>query len=139
MRRLIACAAIIAGALLLAPGRAWAPPPISSFPAVIVPAPGTSAPSNTRIWVFGSNAPPIDRIGVELTVDGVDAPHQLTAIGCCAVSAILQSAGPGAASATVTGARNAVHTRFTITSSTDVTAPTLNSARLLDDSGGMDR
>lgn len=137
MRRLVACTAIIGGALVLAPGRAWAPPPISAFPSVILPAPGTTAPSNARIWVFGSNAPPVDRIGVELTIDGIVVPNQLAAVGCCAVTATLQNARPGTVSATVTGTRNAVHTTFTLTRSTDVTAPVLDSARLLDDSGGQ--
>lgn len=134
MRRLAPFALLTA--LLLYPRLAFAPPPISAFPASLLPATGV-APLNTRIWVFGADAPPLAQIGLGLTIDGTPAPLDVETLGCCAVRGTLQAARTGSASAVVTSAARDIRTEFRITGAPDHTPPNLLAADLLDTQGRL--
>lgn len=134
MRRLAPLALL--AALLLYPRLAFAPPPISAFPASLLPANGV-APLNTRIWVFGADAPPLAQIGLGLTIDGTPAPLDVEALGCCAVRGTLRAARTGSASAVVTSAARDIRTEFSIAAAPDHTAPSLLAADLLDAQGRL--
>jgi hypothetical protein len=132
--------AIVAAAALAAT-RAGAPPPLSSFPDVIVP-PGLSStalvvPQNARLWLFGDGAPDAANVGLVVTVDGAvidDGP--LERRGCCLVTtAPAWSAGSNVhVLASTASAEREVD--FVVGAVVDAVSPTLSDVVVLDDSGG---
>lgn len=134
MRRLAPLAVL--ALLLLYPRLAFAPPPISAFPASLLPAAGV-APLNTKIWVFGADAPPLAQIGLGLSIEGTPAPLDVEALGCCAIRGTLRAARTGSASAVVTSAARDIRTEFSISAAMDTTPPTLLAADLLDSQGRL--
>ncbi len=119
---------------LLVATRAGAPPPISSFPAVILPKDGSDPPRNTRYWAFGRDAPPLSSVGMALTVNGGALTLDVTAHGCCLVQGRL--AEPLAAADTglftVTSPGAELTSTFLVYDHIDVLPPGLADVSVLD-------
>lgn len=133
MRRVLSLLLLVLAVVVVRP--AFAPPPISTFPAVVLPGIGSSAPLNARVWAFGAGAPAIDRVDFVVRIGGAPVAAELSALGCCAISARVTTATSGEASARVRAGTTELTTQFTFTRTVDVTSPELTSARALDDDG----
>lgn len=118
---------------------AGAPPPVSGFPAELAPDGTTAVPSNTRLWVFGEDAPPLQQVGATATRGGEILDVALTALGCCVVRAELGAplAVDDEVSAVVTSAGGDVSATFVVDRGPDETRPYELVATVLDDSPGV--
>lgn len=121
-------------AALLAASRAGAPPPISSFPAVILPRDGSDPPRNTRYWAFGRDAPPLASVGVALTVNGTPLVLDVSAQGCCLVQGRLtdplNAADTGVFTVSTSGSE--LTSNFVVYDHIDVLPPGLADVTVLD-------
>ncbi len=133
MRRLVPFLLLLPTLLVVRP--AFAPPPISTFPAALLPATGSTAPLNARVWAFGADAPAVDRVDFVVRMGGAPVDAELSALGCCAISARVTTATTGEALARVRGTTTELTSQFTFTATVDVTPPELLSARAIDDDG----
>jgi len=122
---------LFTAAALLIPFDAGASPPLGAFPATLEPGSGT-APSNTRFWAFGTDAPPLRDIGFAVSLDGVPVSVQVEAMGCCVVVATRTATTSGAAYAVVSSAGIDLSVNFLIGGAVDTTPPVLTSAAVLD-------
>ncbi|MCC7072979.1 MAG: hypothetical protein IT383_16775 [Deltaproteobacteria bacterium] len=121
-------------AVLLAATRAGAPPPISSFPALILPSDGSDPPRNTRYWAFGRDAPPLSSIGVALSVNGSPLVLDVVALGCCLVQGRLTEplAAADTGLFTVSSAGSELTSAFVVYDHIDVQPPGLADVSVLD-------
>lgn len=118
--------------------RAGAPPPISSFPAEVRPLASDSIPTNTRVWIFGKDPPPLSRLGASATVNGQPAGLSLRQEGCCLVVGELGSEVnvDDDVRVILTHAGGDVDLLFTTTAPADDTPPTLATPFVLDEAPG---
>ena len=139
-RRLLLQRCLVAVAVLAA-ARAGAPPPISSFPADVAPSNAQHAPHNAHVFLFGTNAPPRDQLGVVVTVNAVPVAASallLTRLGCCLVRVDLPAdiEAPADVAITATAPGGEVSSAFVLDAAADLNAPTLEEPALLDDVNG---
>ncbi len=141
MRCLLSCPlrarAVVVGVLLFWAGRAGAPPPLSPFPDRLLPDEASTAPRNTRLWIFGENAPPAAQVGVAVTAAGQPVDVVVTALGTSGFVVELAPFAGNALEVFVSSAAGDVDAAIGIGGVADDVDPALLVAAVIDDRAGL--